>query len=126
MTATYTFDVFSSLDGFGSHRGNWGAYWGKQGPELLDHRLSLYSAEQRVARRASRADQDVMAIHGLRANAAERHAIGKSGYNSGGEPGGGCANPVMQVTAARAGPFAWRRPATEGATAWVKSPTGPG
>jgi len=48
MTATYTFDVFSSLDGYGSHSGNWGAYWGKQGPELLDHRLSLYSAEQRV------------------------------------------------------------------------------
>jgi hypothetical protein len=23
MTATYTFDVFSSLDGYGSHRGDW-------------------------------------------------------------------------------------------------------
>ena len=42
MTATYTFDVFTSLDGFGSHHGDWGGYWGKQGPELLDHRLSLY------------------------------------------------------------------------------------
>jgi hypothetical protein len=41
MTATYTFDVFSSLDGFGAHRGNWGGYWGRQGPELLDHRLAL-------------------------------------------------------------------------------------
>jgi dihydrofolate reductase len=48
MTATYTFDVFSSLDGFGSHRGNWGGYWGKQGPELLDHRLASYDAEQRM------------------------------------------------------------------------------
>jgi dihydrofolate reductase len=48
MTATYTFDVFSSLDGFGSHSGNWGGYWGKQGPELLDHRLALYGAEQRM------------------------------------------------------------------------------
>jgi dihydrofolate reductase len=48
MTAAYTFDVFSSLDGYASHNGRWGAYWGKQGPELLDHRLSLYSAEQRV------------------------------------------------------------------------------
>src|SRR6201987_3067810 len=48
MTATYTFDVFSSLDGFGSvSGGNWGGYWGKQGPELLDHRLALYSEEQR-------------------------------------------------------------------------------
>jgi dihydrofolate reductase len=48
MTATYTFDVFSSLDGYGSHRGNWGGYWGKQGPEFLDHRLALYSTEQRM------------------------------------------------------------------------------
>ena len=49
MTATYTFDVFSSLDGFGSvSGGDWGGYWGKQGPELLDHRLALYSSEQRM------------------------------------------------------------------------------
>ena len=49
MIATYTFDVFSSLDGFGSvSGGDWGGYWGKQGPELLDHRLALYSAEQRM------------------------------------------------------------------------------
>jgi dihydrofolate reductase len=49
MTATYTFDVFTSLDGFGSvSGGNWGGYWGKQGPELLDHRLALYNDEQRM------------------------------------------------------------------------------
>ena len=48
MTATYTFDVFSSLDGFGSATGNWGGYWGKQGPELLDRRLALYDTEQRM------------------------------------------------------------------------------
>ena len=42
MTATYTFDVFSSLDGFGAAGGDWTGYWGKQGPELLDHRLALY------------------------------------------------------------------------------------
>ena len=49
MTATYTFDVFSSLDGFGSASGgDWGGYWGKQGPELLDHRLALYSEQQRM------------------------------------------------------------------------------
>jgi hypothetical protein len=50
-TATYTFDVFSSLDfssldGYGAHSGNWGGYWGKQGP-------SCSSAPQRYA--ASRA-----------------------------------------------------------------------
>jgi dihydrofolate reductase len=48
MTATYTFDVFSSLDGFGAASGGWTGYWGKQGPELLDHRLDLYRAEQRM------------------------------------------------------------------------------
>jgi dihydrofolate reductase len=49
MAATYTFDVFSSLDGFGSASGgDWGGYWGKQGPELLDHRLGLYGDEQRM------------------------------------------------------------------------------
>jgi hypothetical protein len=35
MTATYTFDVFSSLDGFGAASAKWTGYWGKQGPELL-------------------------------------------------------------------------------------------
>jgi hypothetical protein len=46
ITATYTFDVFSSLDGFGSYDGgNWGGYWGKQGPEFLDGRLALYGEE---------------------------------------------------------------------------------
>ncbi|MFD4799055.1 dihydrofolate reductase family protein [Streptomyces anulatus] len=50
MTATYTFDVFSSLDGFGSYNGDgdWGGYWGKQGPELLDRRLSVYGEDQRM------------------------------------------------------------------------------
>ena len=48
MTATYTFDVFSSLDGFGAAGGDWTGYWGKQGPELLEHRLALYGGEQRM------------------------------------------------------------------------------
>jgi dihydrofolate reductase len=50
MTAIYTFDVFSSLDGFGSYKspGDWGGYWGKQGPELLERRLALYGGEQRM------------------------------------------------------------------------------
>ncbi|MFG1905386.1 dihydrofolate reductase family protein [Kribbella sp. NPDC048928] len=45
---TYTFDVFSSLDGFGAHTGDWGGYWGKQGPEFLAHRLSQFSEDQRM------------------------------------------------------------------------------
>jgi dihydrofolate reductase len=50
MTATYTFDVFSSVDGYGSYRepGDWGGYWGKQGPGLLDHRLALYGGDYRM------------------------------------------------------------------------------
>jgi dihydrofolate reductase len=48
MTATYTFDVFTTLDGYGAHSGNWGGYWGKQGPEFLDHRLAVYDQEQRM------------------------------------------------------------------------------
>jgi dihydrofolate reductase len=48
MTATYTFDVFTSLDGFGSASSGWGGYWGKQGPELLEHRLALYSEPARL------------------------------------------------------------------------------
>src|SRR5579885_1511137 len=48
MTAIYTFDVFSSLDGYGSNSGKYGGYWGKQGPELLAHRLAVYDVEQRM------------------------------------------------------------------------------
>ena len=50
MTATYTFDIFCTLDGFGSYGGDgdWGGYWGKQGPEFLDRRLAVLSEEQRM------------------------------------------------------------------------------
>lgn len=48
MTATYTFDIFSSLDGYGSAGGDWTGYWGKQGPQLLEHRLALFEPEQRM------------------------------------------------------------------------------
>ena len=50
MTALYTFDVFSTLDGYGSYspEGDWGGYWGKQGPEFLDRRLAVYREPQRL------------------------------------------------------------------------------
>lgn len=50
MTASYTFDVFCTVDGFGSYTGDgdWGGYWGKAGPEFLDRRLAQYRAEQRL------------------------------------------------------------------------------
>ena len=50
MTATYTFDVFSTLDGYGSFGpgADWGGYWGKHGPEFLDRRLALYGEGQQM------------------------------------------------------------------------------
>jgi dihydrofolate reductase len=50
MSATYTFDVFCTLDGFGSYgeSGDWGGYWSKEGPEFLDHRFKVLSEDQRM------------------------------------------------------------------------------
>jgi dihydrofolate reductase len=50
MTATYTWDVFCTLDGYGTYGpdGDWGGYWSKQGPELLAHRASLFDTPQRM------------------------------------------------------------------------------
>ncbi len=50
MTATYTWDVFSTLDGYGSFAAgaDWSGYWGKQGPELLEHRARLLEPEPRM------------------------------------------------------------------------------
>jgi dihydrofolate reductase len=46
--ASFTVDVFSSLDGFGTAVSGWGGYWGKQGPELLARRLEQYGGDQRM------------------------------------------------------------------------------
>jgi dihydrofolate reductase len=50
MTALYTWDVFSTLDGYGTYTedGDWGGYWSKQGPELLEHRAAIFDSEQRM------------------------------------------------------------------------------
>jgi dihydrofolate reductase len=51
MSATYTWDVFSTLDGYGSYAAegiDWGGYWSKQGPELLEHRAAIFATEQRM------------------------------------------------------------------------------
>ena len=66
MTATYTFDVFSSLDGYGAASGNWTGYWGKQGPELLDHRLALYAGGAADGLRGQY-------VSGLRGDAGREH-----------------------------------------------------
>ncbi len=50
MTTTYTWDVFSTLDGYGSYAppGDWGGYWSKHGPELLAHRAALFDTPQHM------------------------------------------------------------------------------
>ncbi len=50
MTAVYTWDVFSTLDAYGSYseNGDWGGYWSKQGPELLAHRATQFDPEPRM------------------------------------------------------------------------------
>ncbi|MFB2582325.1 dihydrofolate reductase family protein [Herbiconiux sp. P15] len=53
MSVTYTWDVFSTLDGYGSYDpgpsgGEWGGYWSKQGPEYLQWRAELFAAPQRM------------------------------------------------------------------------------
>lgn len=46
--ATYTFDIFMTLDGFGGHTGDWGGYWGKQGPDLLAYRAAAFADTARL------------------------------------------------------------------------------
>lgn len=50
---TYTWDMFTTLDGWGSYEmapgePEWGGYWGKQGPELLERRAEQLSTPQRM------------------------------------------------------------------------------
>jgi dihydrofolate reductase len=50
MTAELTWDVFSTVDGYGSfvEGADWGGYWSKQGPELLAYRASIFDTPQRM------------------------------------------------------------------------------
>ena len=75
MTAIYTFDVFCSLDGFGSYGegGDWGGYWGKQGPEFLDRRLAQFEEEQHLVLGANTFREFV-------------HFLGSSAESAGGRP----------------------------------------
>lgn len=49
-TATYTWDIFTTLDGFGSYDdpADWGGYWSKDGPEFTARRQALYSGDIRM------------------------------------------------------------------------------
>ena len=52
---TYTWDVFATVDGFGSYTpgGDWGAFWGTAGPEFLLHRAAQLAEPQRLVLGAS-------------------------------------------------------------------------
>ena len=49
MTATCTWDVFATLDAYGSFDppADWGGHWSKQGPELLlEHQATVFGTRQ--------------------------------------------------------------------------------
>jgi dihydrofolate reductase len=50
VAAIYTWDVYATLDGFASYneQGDWGGYWGKEGPEFLAHRATMLDPDQRL------------------------------------------------------------------------------
>lgn len=50
MPAIYTWDVYATLDGFASYtsEGDWGGYWGKEGPEFIAHREEILKPDQRL------------------------------------------------------------------------------
>ncbi|MGY2875652.1 dihydrofolate reductase [Marmoricola sp. URHA0025 HA25] len=49
MTATYTADIFSTVDGYGAPQpGTWGGYWDTQSADLLDHRSAQYAEAQHM------------------------------------------------------------------------------
>ena len=96
MTAIYTFDVFCSLDGFGSYDGgNWGGYWGKQGPEFLDRRLAMASEEQRMVLGANTFRQFVRLLGPI--DEADLDPVNARMRNL----------PTTVVSTTLAGPFEW-------------------
>lgn len=70
MTAIYTWDVFPTLDGYGSfvEGADWGGYSGKQAPELLEHRAHSSNpspAWSSGARRSARTPRSFRCPQGL-------------------------------------------------------------
>ncbi|AEG43321.1 hypothetical protein [Isoptericola variabilis] len=80
MTALYTFDVFTTLDGFGSFDGgDWGGYWGKQGPEFLDHRADVVGEDQRMVLGATTFRQFMTLIGGIPEDEIDPVITGRTG-----------------------------------------------
>ncbi|MEH3156382.1 MAG: dihydrofolate reductase family protein [Gordonia paraffinivorans] len=49
MSAEYTVDLFTTLDGFAAPKpGTWGGYWGKQSDERLDHRRREFAVDHHM------------------------------------------------------------------------------
>ncbi|GAB3416542.1 dihydrofolate reductase family protein [Flindersiella endophytica] len=99
MTAVYTWDVFCSLDGFGSYNGDgdWGGYWGKQGPEFLDRRLALYSEEQRMVFGANTYRESVQLMDSSSAESLVNDPVNTQLRNL----------PTTVVSTTLEGPLAW-------------------
>ena len=108
MTATYTFDIFSTLDGYGSYGpdGDWGGYWGKQGPELLDRRRFLYDHEQRMVLGANTFRQFVEML-GSSTEASDLDAMERTDAGTAGN--GGVVDPGRPPRLAGRDPRARRR-----------------
>jgi dihydrofolate reductase len=98
MTATYTFDIFCTLDGYGSYGigGDWGGYWGKQGPEFLDRRLAQFDVDQRMVFGANTFRQ-FMAMLGSSTEESEVDPWGMRMMNM----------PTTVVSSTLTGPFDW-------------------
>ena len=97
MTATYTFDVFTSLDGNASYGppGDWGGYWGKQGPEFLDRRLAVYDEEQRMVFGATTFGQFLQMLPAMDEDQRDAWLDRMIGY------------PATVVSSTLRGPFEW-------------------
>jgi hypothetical protein len=98
VPTTYTFDVFSTLDGNGSYgpKGDWGGYWHKQGPGLLACRLALYEHEQHMVFGAN-TFRTVVEMIGLSADASE---VDSSNVRM-------REMPATVVSSTLSGPFNW-------------------
>ncbi|WP_299571559.1 dihydrofolate reductase family protein [uncultured Williamsia sp.] len=49
MTAEYTVDLFTTLDGFAAPKaGTWGGYWGKESDAWLEHRRRQFHVDQHM------------------------------------------------------------------------------
>ena len=106
MTAIYTWDASSTVDGFASYGedGDWGGYWGKQGPEFLDRRLDLLRTG--AADGAGRDHPGIPGGAGPRSGSTQESQGGDSGEHADAEPAddGGVLDPARYRSSGRTRP----------------------